>query len=440
MRNFEPRKPYAFDLIDIKQRGKLIALTGSNSSSYFVYKGKPMGYEYDMLNTFCKHLGVELEVVVVKNMDHVFDMLNQGIGDIVAANLTITQDRAKIVEFSEPLMETKQVLIQKESKNPIRDLLSLENQSVYVRKGSSYNLRLKNIAEEIGKNIHIVEVSGDYSTEELIEDVVNDKINLTVADENIAKINKLYYPGIDIETAISFPQQIAWATRKSSKDLHCELNNWLKTNKGSLAHNTLYNKYFKSSWAQKKRARSDYASISGEKISIYDDVIKRQSKMLGWDWRLVAAVIYQESKFIPDAESRFGAYGLMQIMPETAGDFDIEDFELPENNIVLGTMYLAQIQKYWEKRIDNREDVIKFTLASYNVGLGHVLDAQRLAAKYHKQADVWDENVAEFLKLKSKPSFYRDEVCRNGYCRGNEPYNYVRQIMTLFEHYKNAVS
>ncbi|PCJ89108.1 MAG: lytic transglycosylase F [Flavobacteriales bacterium] len=447
-----PSNLYHFDLQKIKERGKIIALTGNSSTSYFIYKGQPMGYEYELLELFAKHIDVDLEIVLVDDMDNVLDNLNEGIGDIVAANLTVTNERSQIVSFAEHNMFTRQVLIQKLPINwqymkrheieeqLVRNPLKLAGKEVYVRKGTSFYTRLKNLSDEIGGKINIMPVPGNYDTEQLIEDVANGKIEYTVADENIALINKTYYPNIDIKTAVSFPQKIAWAVRKNSPQLRNAINDWLKKNRKTSDYATVYNKYFKSSKAQKKRASSMFSSNSGGKISEYDELIQRNSKILDWDWRLLASQVYQESLFDPQAESWVGAYGLMQVLPETAENFGIYNIHIPENNMKAGTLYLVRLEEYWNDKIPGEEERIKFVLASYNVGLGHVIDARRLTEKFGKDIDKWDDNVAEYLLLKSKPKYYTDEVVRHGYCRGQEPYNYVKKILSRYEHYKNVIS
>ena len=183
---------------------------------------------------------------------------------------------------------------------------------------------------------------------------------------------------------------------------------------------------------------SDLYAINSGKISEYDKIIKKYSKEINWDWRLVASLIYQESRFKPNAVSWAGAYGLMQLMPVTAQKMGISKNATPVQQIKAGT----ELIKWLEERFENIQDHserIKFVLAAYNVGLGHVLDAQKLAEKDGKDPDIWDDNVDEYLLKKSDPDFYNDPVVKYGYCRGIETYNYVSQILDRYEHYKNII-
>ena len=440
------------DLPQILKRKKLVALIDNSSTSYFIYKGEPMGFEYEMLNRFAKHLGVELKIIVVKDMDKIFDELYSNDIDIVAANLTITEDRMNTVEFTEPLLYTRQVLIQRKPKGwenmnesklnekLVRTTIDLDGKNIFVRKGSSFYSRLKNLQQEIAGKISITDVAGNVSTENLIAMVANGKISYTISDENTAMVNQSYYPQIDIKTAISFPQKIAWAVRKNSPNLLSELNNWILSEKQNPEFAMLYNKYFKSPKSSGARMESMFSSIGGNKISCYDDMIIAYSREVGWDWRLLASMIYQESKFNQYAESWTGACGLMQLIPTTAVQYGIDSCNAtPIASIDAGTRHLINLDQYWIKFISNKEERTKFVLASYNVGLGHIIDARNLAKKYGKNPDIWFDNVDIFIILKSTPKYYNDPIVRCGYCRGQEPYNYVREIMKRYEHYKNVI-
>jgi len=442
------------DLNEIIKRKKLVALVDNSTTSYFIYKGEPMGYEYEMLSGFAKYIGVDLKVIIAKDMDKVFEILNSNQVDIIAANLTVTEDRMKMVDFTEPLILTKQVLIQKkpdgwekmsESKineQLIKTTIDLDGKTIYVRKGSSFYARLKNIEEEIAGKINIIEVPGDITTEALISMVANGKISYTISDENIAMVNQTYYPEIDIKTSISFPQKIAWSVRKNSSLLLAELNNWILKTKNETDYAVIYNKYFKNSKSASVRKESEFSSLSLEnKISSYDELIIAYSREIGWDWRLLASMIYQESRFNPDARSWMGACGLMQIMPSTASMYGIDTCgATPIESIDAGTRHLFKLNSYWEKSISDRDEREKFVLASYNAGLGHIIDAKNLAKKYGKNEKIWYDNVETYILLKSYPKYYNDPIARCGYCRGQEPYNYVRSIMKRYEHYKNVIN
>ncbi len=433
----------------ILERGTLIATTDYNSTNYFIYRGEPAGYQYELLKAYAKYLGVELEIVVNNDLDKAFDDLLNGEVDLIAIGLTITGKRNKMVDFTIPMTQTRQVLVQRKPKNwrkmktydeveshLIRNPLELAGKMIYVPFNSSFVARLKNLQEEIGDTILIVEFPRD--SEKLIEMVANGDIDYTIADEHIAKVNQKYYPDIDVSTAVSFPQNIAWAVKKGADSLRISINNWFSEFKNSRIARFTYDKYFVN--PRSIQYAHKYYSIRSGNISAWDELLKKKSKELDWDWRLLASMIYQESRFQPDAMSWMGATGLMQLMPGTAETYGFDDISSPEENIEAGIRHLKALDERFKDLIKDPNERIKFVLAAYNVGIAHVFDARRLAEKYGKDPNVWDNNVDYFLRNKSDPKYYKDSVVYYGYCRGEEPYKYVHDILERYEHYKNMIN
>lgn len=443
-------KPVERDLDAIKSRGKLVALVGNSSSSYFIYRGRPMGFEYELLERLAAELEVDLEVVVPNDMNDVFDMLNKGEGDIVAAGLTVTKERAKSVSFSEYLMQTRQVLVQRKPegwrkmrwdkvrRSLIRNQLDLIDKTVHVRRSSSYYSRLINLSDELGGDIHLNTVSGDVTTESLIKKVAEGEIEYTVADEHIAKLNATYFADLDVEMPISFPQRLAWAVRKNSPGLKSAIDEWLIKERRTSDYNHIVKKYYKNRKAYIQRTASGYHSQYGGRISIYDESFKEHASNAGWDWRLIASLAYQESKFNNELESWAGARGLMQMMPETARRFGGDSIMTAEKSIITGIKFLNYLEDYWEKQIPDSAQRLPFVLASYNAGLGHILDARKLTDKYGNDPDNWAA-VSFFLKGKMQRRFYKDPVVDHGYCRGEEPVRYVTQILSRYQQYEKLI-
>ena len=283
----------------------------------------------------------------------------------------------------------------------IDDPLELISETVYVRRNSSYYERLQNLTKEIGGKIYIEPVPGEKTTEEIIKMVVDGEIDYTVADYNIAALNQTYYPILDVETQVSFSQKIAWGVRKNSPILLEAINMWLNKIKGKTEYRVLYNKYFKNRKSYHRRIKSDFYSKNSGKISRYDKIIKTNSNKLGWDWRLLSSLIYQESRFEPEVKSWAGAGGLMQIMPSTAKDLGLDDIGDPAQNVAAGTIYLQKLWNNWSNIPDTTQR-IKFVMASYNCGLGHVRDAQRLTKAFEEDPLIWDDHVEDFLLRLSK--------------------------------------
>lgn len=439
------------DLAAIKKSGKLRALTIYSGTTYFLYKGRPMGYEYELLERLADHLDVKLDLIVVKDVDELFARLNKGEGDIVAHGLTITSQRKKSVSFTDYLYLTRQVLVQKKPDNwrtmhwksrenaLLQDAIELLGDTVSIRKNSSYTERIINLSEELGDTIYIEELPGKMATDEIIEKVVYGEIQFTIADANIASIMASYYPILDITVPVSFSQRIAWATRNNSPELLAATNAWLKEFKKEVDYNVIYNKYFKNKKAFKRRVKSEFYSLNKQEISPYDDLIKSYSEPLDWDWRLVSSLIYQESRFEPKNSSWANAEGLMQLMPKTAKELGVTNRNDPEQSIRGGTTYLKELFEKFE-HVEDSVQRIKFTMASYNCGLYHIKDAQRLAKKRDLLPTRWDDNVEDIVLELSLPKNYNDPVVKYGYVRGIEPYNYVNQIFERHQHYKQFIA
>jgi membrane-bound lytic murein transglycosylase F len=416
----------SWDLEQIKASGTLRALMIYSGTTYYLYKGRPMGYEFELLERFAEYLDVSLEIIVVNDLDEIFEKLNNGEGDIVAHGLTITTDRKEDVAFTDHLYLTKQVLVQKKpdnwrsinwgklKKELVHDPIDLLGDTISVRDKTSYKERIYNLSEELGGTIHVNLLPGELSTDEIIEKVAEGEIKYTIADHNIASIMATYYPVLDVKVPVSFSQRIAWATRHDSQNLLKATNSWLKEIKRQIDFNVIYNKYFKNKKYFRRRIRSDFYSLNKQQISPYDDLIKRYSKGINWDWRLVASQVYQESKFDPRVSSWAQASGLMQLMPKTAEDLGVTNRADPEQSI---------------------KERIKFTMASYNCGLYHIIDAQNLAKEKGLNKDIWDDNVENIVLKLNKPDYYNHPIVKYGYVRGSEPFNYVKQIFERYEHY-----
>jgi membrane-bound lytic murein transglycosylase F len=436
------------DLPQIIKRGKLIVLAENSSTSYFIYRGKKMGFEYEILREFAKEIGVELEIITISDLNLVNQMLNEGIGDIISCNYTVTNDRKKEIDFSSPILRTPQVLVQRKpddwkkmsskeiKKQLITDPTKLARKKIHVWNNSSYYQRLINLQNEIGDTIYIQEETGNISAEDLIEKVSDGILDYTVVEKNIAQINARFFDNIDIDLELSFNQKIAFGLRKTSPLLRSRLNNWLSkfTQKSNFKY--IKRKYFKMTEFS-SMSKSDFSSIKGGQISNYDEIIKRESVKWNWDWRLIAALIYQESKFNPNVVGFGGSYGMMQFMPEVGPKFGVYPHSTPEIQIKGGLKKLNADYKNWPE-ITDKEQRQKFALASYNAGLGHIKDAQRLAQKHNLNPLMWDDNVEVMLKNLSLPEYYRDEVVKNGSMRGGHTYKYVRSIISRYESYKSV--
>lgn len=421
------------DLDRIIKDKELIVLTINSYASYFNYREVPMGFQYELAQGFAKSLGVELKVKVLNSEVELVNALLNGEGDLIAYNLAITNERKKDLIYCGKENVSHQVLVQRYGKNGLEDVTQLVGKEIYVMPGK-YEERLENLNQELGGGIIINEVSADsINNEDLIEMVAKGKIDYTVTNNELARINKTYYPNLDITMEISFDQRSAWAVRKTSPKLAEAADKWHRENINSAEFEASARRYFE---LNKHTPQGSILSLKDGRISHYDDLFRKYAPQINWDWRLLAALVYTESNFNPSAVSWAGAKGLMQLMPRTARVYGVPaGMESdPEQSIKGGVKYIAELQKIFSK-VKSDNDRIKFVLASYNSGIGHVFDAMALAEKYGKDKYLWDGNVAVYMLLKNKEEYYKDPVCKSGYFRGTETYNFVRDVLTRADIY-----
>ena len=425
-RRQEMRKDWA----QIKASGKLTVLTENTTLSFFEFKGKRMGFEYEILDTFCKANDLKLEVKVVSKIRDFVRLLRKGEGDVVAANLPIALRQEKYYQYSLPYYQTYQVLVQRKSDSIISEPAYLAGQMVYIRQNSSYEKRLLALQEEIGAAIDIRYQKNLPLAEDLIEEVVNGRISYTLAHENQARVAKDMHPNLDIATRMSFEQRIAFALRPKSKVLKQKLDAFLQVYLASEAFTLLKKRYFDYITS----TPTEFFLTPKGAISPYDAYFKKAAQKYNWDWKVLAAIAYKESRFNPNARGFGGAYGMMQFMPNTGPQFGVLPDSSPETQINGGMRYLNAVFKRWSG-IADEQIRLQFTLASYNAGMCHIEDAQRLAKAAGLNPNVWDGNVALMVKKLDDPTFYRSELVRCGAYRGAAT-SYVAKVMSIYSRWK----
>lgn len=297
---------------------------------------------------------------------------------------------------------------------------------------------MTNLCREMGGDIVIDTVPGNMSTEELIHRVADGTIKYTVADNNLASINAAYQPILHVDVPISLSQKMAWAVRHDAPELLAAANEWIAALKKDPNYYFIYNKYFNNTFGFRQRVKSEFYSLNNNNISPFDELIQLNAERIGWDWRLLAAVVYQESRFEADATAWSTATGLMQLMPATAEELGVVDPTDPAESLRGGSEYLKRLWEQFDDVPDSLER-IKFTLAAYNCGFGHVRDAQRLATSKELNPLRWSGNVGDMILSLSYPRNYNDTVVYYGYVRGIEAHSFVEQIFERYGHYKQFV-
>lgn len=433
------QKVDSYDFEQIKASGELTIITLSGSTSYFIYKDEPMGYDYDLAKEFCDHYNLKLNVKVAENSTRLVEMLESGEGDLIAYPVPVQNDLKDSIIYCGLEQISHQVLVQRkvEKDSMVVDVPQLIGKEVYVKHNTKYYQRLVDLDSELGGGVIIKDVEKDTVTvEDLIGMVANKSINYTVSDEYIARLNKTYFKNIDISVPVSFEQRSSWAVRKDMPLLAKALNEWFDENNKKPNYVATTKKYFELS-KEPDGEQIDILKLPKGHISKYDSLFKKYAKHSDFDWQLLAAIAYQESRFKSDRSSWAGAVGLMGLMPRTAAIYDVTGSDLlnPEKSILAGSSYFKYLLKIFDN-IPDKEQRIKFALASYNGGNGHIADARALARKYGDNPDIWDGNVEKYIELKSKPEYYNDSVVKCGYLRGKEVINYVTQVTQNWEEFK----
>ena len=424
---------YFADLEEIKKRRVLRVLTRNTSTAFFIYKGEQLGFEYELAKEFAKSLGVRLEVVIPPSRQALLEYLENGKGDVIAAGMTRTPEREKTFTFSAPYQFVSELLIVPAKDKTTKGLPDLKGKAISVRKSSSYYETLMNFRDSLGFIIELL--PEDLETEDILGQVGGGKIAATVADSNIVQLELTYNNNIRSVGPLGDVMEIGWVMRRSQTQLKAEIDAFMKKLYKGTFYNIMVGKYFKDP----KRTRSDQKlrADKGGRLSPYDDVVKKHARTQELDWRLITSQMYQESGFNPKATSWVGAKGLMQVMPRTAQELKIDNLEDPSNGILAGTKVMARYSNNFNSPEISARDRIRFALASYNCGPGHIYDARDLAREMGLDPNKWFGNVEKALLLLSKREIAKK--ARYGYCRCEEPVNYVSQIQDRYDHYVQLV-
>ncbi len=424
----EKNLPILNDLPQILAEKELCAITLESSLSYFTDGEREMGYEYTLCSDYAESLGVNLRFVVAQNLDEMRQLLLSGKGDIIVYRMPMSRENKELLAFANNVHTTYPVLIQPLN-GVITDATELIGKQVFTRKFSRYWHLLNNLNEELGGGIEMVEIDS-FNVDQLIRKVADGELPLTVADYEIAMLNRTFLPNFDCNLVLGLEQQYAWAVRKTSPELLQSINDWYEPHR----------RYYEQLRLRQQRTLKNYfGSPQFQKvgqISPFDSLFQAYALQINWDWRLLASLAYHESRFNPHVVSYAGAVGLMQLMPRTAAQFGVDSTLIlePEHNIAASVQYIKRLDGYFQK-IKDPQERIKFILASYNSGPAHVFDARALAQKYGENPDVWFNSVETYLLLKNQPEYYNDSVCKFGYFRGNHTARYVRDVFRTYQEY-----
>lgn len=417
----------------VKRAGELVVLTRNSPTTFYEGPDGPTGFEYDLARAFAQHLGVTLRMRTVPRFSEILPMIARGEADFAAAGITVTPLREAQVRFTPHYQLIRQQVVYHTRTLPPSDVRALSGRHLEVASGTSYVERLNQL-KLLHPELTWVTVN-DMETEELLLQLQEGLVELTVADSHIVDLNRQFNPELRVAFALGEPEKLAWAFPHSEDDsLYQEASRFIEAirSSGDLAH-LIERHYGPASRfnpinlaAFQERISADLPALRG----MFEEAGRRYLL----DWRLLAAMSYQESYWNPSAVSPTGVRGIMMLTETTAGQLGISDRLDARQSILGGAAYLRSLIDRIPARIPE-PDRTWMGLAAYNVGINHLEDARILTQSHGADPDKWND-VKDHLPLLAKPAWYTKT--RHGYARGYEPVQFVNRIRNYHEVLKKA--
>lgn len=425
----------------------LVVGTLSSPTSFFIYRGDTLGADHDRVMQLAAEKHLQVQFKTARSMQELLTMAQNRQVHLVACNVPIDDEHSQVLHCGETVT-TSQVLVQPRGGRRIRSVAQLAGREVWVERGSKYEATLAELNSELHGRIKVHTVDPDSANaEELVTQVSEGKIGLTIIDNDIAKMDRRYSPNVNIDLEVGFPQRSSWAVNTADGWLADSIDAWSTSKRTLLFADDVNSRYFgqdqagggqwkhsqgRASWSQPGTGRR-YVRHAGD-VSAFDSLFRAYAGITPYDWRFLAAIAQAESGFDPTEVSWAGARGLMQIMPGTGRSLGYSPEQLmdPDINVRAAAMLLRQLDGQMARYASDPAERRRFVLAAYNAGAAHIVDAVNLAEKYGLNPHVWVGNVEQALQWKSTPRYYNDPVCRYGYMRSGETVNYVRRVESLY--------
>ena len=414
------------DLDAIKDRRVLRVLTVNGPSSYYVYRGELVGFDLDLVRMFADEQDLIIQMVVAPSTELLEPWLERGIGDMIGTGVipTALEDTSNVT-VTRSYHDVHPVVIAR-SELGLTSAEHIVGRNVVVSSHNPYLPLIDAVADEQGFQLEITPDA--ESTTQLLARLENGEADLTVLESHLAEAELPDHPTLSIIQRLDDVPSLSWAVRADQPELLAALNGFLDREVGGLTHAVLIRKYFRR---ETRRVEQPELQDDGT-LSRWDELTRQYAEQTEFDWRMLTAQMFQESRFDPEARSHAGAYGLMQMMPQTARQMGVRDLTDPEQQIKAGAEYMEWLYSRFSSELSpaNR---LAFTLAAYNAGWGHVRDARRVAEVTGRNPDVWFDSVEHSMLSLSDPDVYN--FTRHGYVRGLEPVRYVRRINELGQMY-----
>jgi membrane-bound lytic murein transglycosylase F len=415
-------------LEQVKQRGSLIMLTRNGASTYYIGPDGPTGPEVELAREFADYLGVELDIRSATAFSRLAGMLESGQGDLIAANLTRTPERETRFNFGPDYQETSMLVVYRRGEKRPRSFADLAGKKIMVIEGSSYEEALNEASADVeGLDW---EARSDVGMEELLLAVADGAIDVTMVDSNIFSLNGHFYPRVAMGFALPSALPHAWAFPAGPDDsLVQQAYRFMEEFRedGRLA--ALHDAFYSAGDRMDRVGMHQFMRQVRKRLPPLVPIFQEAGDAHGMDWRLLAAIAYQESHWDPEATSYTGVRGLMMLTRRTANQLGVTDRLDPVQSVEGGARYLLQLRDRIPARIPE-PDRTWMALAAYNMGMGHLEDVRIITEKRDMNPDSWAD-VRENLGLLTQESWYRDT--RYGYARGFETKHFVDNIQSYYE-------
>jgi membrane-bound lytic murein transglycosylase F len=409
---------------DLKKQGELVVLTRNAPTTWYQGREGETGFEYDLIQSFAKHHDLKVRFVIKDNFKELLDSIQQGQAHIAAAGITKTAQRKQQGYLFGPVYdEVQQQVVCRRGANGIpKKVDDLVGKKISIIAGSTYIDSLKNLKIEQTKLQW--DVINDVSTEQLLERVWKKEIDCTIADSNIIKISRRYYPELATGFSLSESQPLSWVITPEWQGILPEIQDWLTKIKADGEYDSIIERYYGHVQEYDYVDNRSFIRRIKSRLPKYKSTFEAAASRYNLPWTLLAAQSYQESHWNPRAKSPTGVRGMMMLTLNTAKSMGVKYRLNPTQSINGGAKYMQKMIRRIPEDVQS-DDRIWYALAAYNIGFGHLKDAMLLANKQDLNANQW-VNLKNVLPLLSNKKYYKELTY--GYARGLEPVRYVQRI------------
>ncbi|OOW04425.1 lytic transglycosylase F [Pseudomonas sp. MF6396] len=413
----------------VKEDGVLRVITRNSPATYFQDRNGETGFEYELVQRFADDLGVKLQIETAENLDDLFNQLGQPNGPVLAAaGLVSSEQRKQQVRFSHPYLEVTPQIIYRNGKPRPTDAGDLVGKRILVLKGSSHAEQLAELKKQYPALQY--EESDQVEVVDLLRMVDEGQIDLTLVDSNEVAMNQVYFPNVRVAFDLGDGRDQRWAVAAGEDNsLLNEINEFIdKVHKNGTLQR-LKDRYYGHVDVLGYVGAYTFAQHLQQRLPRYENHFKTSAKKEQVDWRLLAAIGYQESMWQAEVTSKTGVRGLMMLTQRTAQAMGVSNRLDPRQSIEGGAKYFMHVKKELDDDIEE-PDRTWFALAAYNVGSGHLDDARKLAKREGLNPNKWLD-VKKMLPRLSQKQWY--SKTRYGYARGGEPVHFVANIRRYYD-------